>query len=89
MVMKHYKTSKKTREAALKYYYEHRKEILAKYKSIGNGKCKICGKKLENMPTRMFRYCDECINNKEKVSRQTRWYRQHSCKTLKKGGSKC
>ena len=85
--MKRYKTSKKAREAALRYYYENRTKILAKYKPVGDGKCKICGKSLENMPTRMFRYCDECMADKNKTSRQARWYRTHICKT-KKGGVK-
>lgn len=75
--MKHYKTPKKTREAAIRYYYEHREEILAKYNAKSNGKCKICGKVLVNMPNRMYRYCDECLKDRSKVSRQTIWYRRH------------
>ena len=85
--MKRYKTSKKAREAALRYYYENRTKILAKYKPVGDGKCKICGKKLENMPNRMYRFCDECINTSTKISRQAKWYRTHHCRT-KKGGVK-
>lgn len=76
--MKHYKSPKKIREAAIRYYYEHREEILAKYKTKSDGKCKICGKKLVNMPTRMYRFCNECMADKNKVSRQVRWYRRNS-----------
>lgn len=76
--MKRYKTSKKVREASLRYYYKHRTEILSKYKTVWSGKCIICGKDLSDMPSRLYRYCNECINDKGKVSRQARWYRANS-----------
>lgn len=78
--MKHYKTSKKVREAALRYYYEHREEILSKRQTVWDGKCIICGKDLSDMPSRLYRYCNNCINDKKKVSRQARWYRANSKK---------
>lgn len=82
--MKRYITNAQKREYARNYYYAHREKILnytkARYKCKGSGKCIVCGKDLSNMPSRMYRYCNECINDKEKVSRQARWYRKNSKK---------
>ena len=80
--MKHYKTKAEKRAYARNYYYEHREKLLnyvkSRYQCKGSGKCIVCGKDLSDMPTRMYRYCNECINDKEKVSRQARWWRNNT-----------
>ena len=80
--MKLYKTDAKKREKARKYYYEHREKLLnyskSRYKRKGTGKCKSCGKDLSDMPNWHFTYCNKCIKDETKVSRQARWYRRHS-----------
>lgn len=79
--MKHYKTKSKDRKKALNYYYEHRERILAyvksKYKHKSDGRCKICGKDLSDLPNRAYRFCESCIKDNTKVSRQAQWYRRH------------
>lgn len=79
--MKH-KTKEEKRAYARNYYYEHREKLLnyvkSRYKCKRSGKCIVCGKDLSDMPTRAFIYCNECINDKEKVSRQARWWRNNT-----------
>jgi len=80
--MKRYKTKAEKRAYARNYYYEHREKLLnyvkSRYQCKGSGKCIVCGKDLSDMPTRAFRYCNDCINDKEKVSRQARWWRNNT-----------
>ena len=93
--MKRYKSDAKKRAYARNYYYNHREKLLnyvkSRYIKKGDGKCKCCGKDLSNMPNGLYKYCNECINDNSKVSRQARWYRRNNSKLRiknKKGGVK-
>lgn len=90
--MKYRMTKAQKRAYARKYYLEHREKMLnytkARYKHKRDGKCIVCGKDLSDMPSRMYRYCNKCINDKEKVSRQARWYRKKHKVKIKKEKNK-
>lgn len=50
------------------------------YKPRNSGKCKGCMadiKELQEANNGHFLYCNNCMDDKEKVSRQTRWYRKN------------
>lgn len=66
------------------YYLAHREEILkrakAHYKRRGNVKCKGCGADISELlafNNGHFKYCNACMEDKNKVSRQARWYRNN------------
>ena len=73
--MKHYKTPKKIRDYARNYYREHKDKL---YKPRKNKVCKICGTSLKHFPHGHFSYCSACINDKNKTTRQARWYRRNA-----------
>lgn len=72
------------KEYAKAYYQANRETILKRakmrYKPRYSGKCKCCGeniKELQEANNGHFLYCNNCMADKGKVSRQTRWYRQN------------
>lgn len=72
------------KEYAKAYYQANRETILKRakmrYKRIGSEKCKGCGadiKELQQANNGHFKYCNNCMADKEKVSRQARWYRKN------------
>ena len=67
------------------YYVVNREKILnrakAAYHRRTTNKCKGCGvdiKELLDSNNAHFRYCNACIGDKNKTSRQARWYRLNS-----------
>jgi Zn finger protein HypA/HybF involved in hydrogenase expression len=75
---------KSKKEYAKAYYQAHRETILKRakmlYKPRHSGKCKGCGediKELQEANNGHFMYCNKCMADKEKVSRQARWYRKN------------
>ena len=70
-----------TKEQRHNYYLKNREKLLAavknRYCRKTDHKCKICGILLDKELNGHFRYCDKCIKDKSKVSRQARWYRKN------------
>lgn len=73
------------KEYAKSYYQANRETILKRakmrYKRSGSGKCKGCGadiKELQEANNGHFKYCNNCMADKDKTSRQARWYRRNS-----------
>ena len=67
------------------YYLANREKILKKakehYKRKMGDKCKCCGadiKKLKKENNGNLQYCNKCMADNTKVSRQARWYRRNS-----------
>ena len=57
------------------------KRAKAHYKRRGNDKCKGCGadiSELLSFNNGHFKYCNACMADKNKTSRQSRWYRRNS-----------
>lgn len=69
------------------WYLKHRDKIISSVKSRyirkTEHKCKICGILLDKGFNWHYRYCDDCVNDKSKVSRQARWYRKNHKKIVK------
>ena len=81
------KTDKEKQEYSRNYYLKNREKCLeyARKRYVRRtGKCRICGKDLSDKPHGCFRYCDVCMNDKTKISRQAIWYRTHKLKTQKR-----
>ena len=72
--MKRYKTAKKIREYHRNYYREHKDKL---YTPRTDKVCVICGESLKHMPNGHFKYCTACISDKNKTTRQARWYREN------------
>lgn len=73
------------KEYAKAYYKANRETILKRakmrYKPRNSGKCKGCGvdiKELQEANNGHFLYCNNCMADKNKTSRQARWYRRNS-----------
>ena len=73
------------KDYARKYYIEHREDILTRaraiYKRKSNDKCKGCGadiKELRELNNGHIGYCNKCMADPTKTSRQARWYRRNS-----------
>lgn len=68
-----------TKEQRHNYYLKHRDKLLTaaknRYCRKTEHKCIICGIGLDPEINGHFRYCDTCVKDKYKVSRQARWYR--------------
>lgn len=63
------------------YYKANRERILnaqkARYKPKTKRECKVCGASLKDLPNGNFRYCNKCIADPTKVSRQAAYYRRN------------
>lgn len=79
------------------YYLANREAILkrikSRYKRKGKDVCKCCGvdiKELREQNNAHLLYCNRCIADKTKVSRQTIWYRNNRfrLRLLRRKGAK-
>lgn len=75
------------KQYAKAYYVKNREKLLKqsnqRYKKRGTTKCKACGadiSKLQKSENGHIQYCNKCILDKNKTSRQTRWYRANRFK---------